>query len=203
MRRAISWVYCAPKSRIRILSPWMSGVLGWVIGIPVAETKKGNSRLPSWMASGRAVVRRFLGDLHVVHVALALAGAGHLHEGRLRAHFLDGGATDIAHRRAQATGELVDHAAERAAIRHASFDAFGNQLVGIAGILEIAILAALLHRTERAHAAIALVAAALEQLGLARAFLGAGEQAADHHAGCAGDDRLADVARVADAAVGD
>jgi hypothetical protein len=28
------------------------------------------------MASGRAVVRRFLGDLHVVHVALAHAGAG-------------------------------------------------------------------------------------------------------------------------------
>jgi len=24
MRRAMSWVYCAPKSRIRILSPWIS-----------------------------------------------------------------------------------------------------------------------------------------------------------------------------------
>src|SRR6187549_2953404 len=106
MRRAISWVYCAPKSRIRILSVWMSWVLGWVIVLPVAETKKGNSRLPSWMASGCAIVRRFLGDLHVVHVALALAGTGHLHEGRLRAHLLDGGATDVAHRRAQAAYQL-------------------------------------------------------------------------------------------------
>src|SRR3546814_6559380 len=67
-----------------------------------------------------------------MHVALALAGTGDLHELRPRAHVLDGGAADVAHRRAQAAGELVHHAAQRAAVRHAAFDAFGHELVGVA-----------------------------------------------------------------------
>ena len=93
--------------------------------------------------------------------------------------------------------------AERAAIRDAAFNAFGHELVGVAGILEIAVFRAHFHRAQAAHAAIALVAAALEEFGFARGFLGAGEQAADHYRRRAGDDGLADVARVADAAVGD
>src|SRR3546814_8389099 len=75
-----------------------------------------------------------------MHVALALAGTGDLHELRPRAHVLHGGTADVAHRRAQAAGELVDHAAERAAVRHAAFDAFGHELVGVAAVLEVAIL---------------------------------------------------------------
>ena len=59
------------------------------------------------------------------------------------------------------------------------------------------------HGAERAHAAIRLVRRALVQLDFARRLLGAGEQAADHHAVRAGDDRLGDVAGEADAAVGD
>ena len=59
------------------------------------------------------------------------------------------------------------------------------------------------HRAERTHAAIALVAAALEQFDFARGFLGPGEQSADHHRRRAGNQRLADVARVTDAAVRD
>ena len=93
---------------------------------------------------------------------------------------------------------------------HLSFDAFGNEL-GAAdrsgrarlAFLEVAIGRALLHRADRAHAAVALVGAALEQDDLARRFLGAGERAAHHHRVGAGGDRLGDVARVADAAVGD
>src|SRR5690606_18091236 len=114
-----------------------------------------------------------------------------------------GGAADVAHGRAQATGELVDDAADRAAVRHPALDALRHQLVGVGRILEVAVLGPLLHRAQRTHAAVALVAAALEQLDLARGFLGAGEQAADHHRGGTGGDRLADVAGVADAAVGD
>ena len=59
------------------------------------------------------------------------------------------------------------------------------------------------HGAERAHAAIGLVGAALVELDLAGRFLGAGEQAADHHAVRAGGDRLGDVAGIADAAIGD
>src|SRR3546814_6253802 len=99
-----------------------------------------------------------------MHVALALAGTGDLHELRPRAHVLHGGTADVAHRRAQAAGELVDHAAERAAVRHAAFDAFGHELVGVAAVLEVAILGPLFHRRQRTHAAVALVAAALVEL---------------------------------------
>ena len=59
------------------------------------------------------------------------------------------------------------------------------------------------HRAHRPHAAVALVAAALDQLHLAGALLGAGEQRSDHDGRGAGGDRLDDVARVRDAAVGD
>ena len=70
-------------------------------------------------------------------------------------------------------------------------------------VLEIAVGRALLHRRERSHAAVGLVGAPLEELDLARRFLGSREQAADHHHVGAGGDRLCDVAGVADAAVRD
>ena len=70
-------------------------------------------------------------------------------------------------------------------------------------LLEIAVGRAARHRAERAHAAIGLVGAALVQIDLARALVGAGEQRADHRAVGAGGDRLGEIAGVADAAVGD
>src|SRR5690606_28981482 len=100
MRRAISCVYWAPKSRIRILSLWMS-----------------------CMESADLVVRRLAGDLDVVHVALARAGAGDADHDRLAAHLVDGRAADVAHGRAQPTGELVDDGAQRAAVRDPPLDA--------------------------------------------------------------------------------
>src|SRR6478672_7332365 len=89
MRRAISCVYCAPKSRIRILSLWMLAFGSWVIAVPFSRNEEGKLASPfGGFASPRPVVRRFLGDLHVVHVALALARTRDLHEARLRAHVL-------------------------------------------------------------------------------------------------------------------
>ena len=55
----------------------------------------------------------------------------------------------------------------------------------------------------RAHAAIALVGAALIEEHLAGAFLGAGEQRAHHGDIGAGGDRLGQIARIFDAAIGD
>ena len=97
----------------------------------------------------------------------------------------------------------MDDAAHRAAVRHAAFDAFRHQLVGGGGVLEVAVLRPLLHGSQRTHAAVALVRTALVQLGLARRFLGTGQQAANHDGRGTGGQRLADVARVADATVGD
>jgi hypothetical protein len=101
MRRAISWVYCAPKSRMRILSRGCRcGHLGSCFVGFAAKTRgavhrpRGKFNLLAGMARNGdsrkgtllrvlrlqvarslcqdRVVRRFLGDLHVVHVALAL-----------------------------------------------------------------------------------------------------------------------------------
>ena len=71
------------------------------------------------------------------------------------------------------------------------------------GLLEVAVARAVLHRADRAHAAVALERAALVQDQLARALVGAREERADHHRRGAGGDRLGDVARELDAAVGD
>src|SRR5207244_1311286 len=90
-----------------------------------------------------------------------------------------------------------------------AFDAFGHQLVGGAPafevelVLEVAVAAATSHRADRSHAAIFLVAAPLEENQLAGALVGAGEEIPDHRAARAHGNRLDDVARVADAAVGD
>src|SRR5690606_12508218 len=83
-------------------------------------------------------------------------------------------------------------------------DALGYQLVDVAGgVLEVAVGRALLHRAQRAHAAIGLVRAALVQDDFARRLLGACEHRTEHHRVRAGGDGLGDVARIADAAVGD
>src|SRR5438477_4914379 len=156
-------------------------------------------------ASLHPVVGRFLGDLHVVHVALADPGRGDLHELGLVVHLVDGGAAAIAHGRAQAAGHLEHDGNHRALVRHAPFDALGHELVGVGVgarvVLEVAVGTALLHGADGAHAAVALVAAALEQHDLAGRLFGAGEHASHHHAVGAGRDGLGDVARVADAAV--
>src|SRR5579859_2407678 len=208
-RRAISCVYCAPKSRMRILSLWMSVTVrlrcaaGWpcpALESLECEGDANERRLALKRCAGpqagayplriEPIIRRFLRDLDVVRMRLGHAGAGHLHELRLMAHVLDGGGTEVTHRRTQATDQLMDDVAQRTAIRHATFDAFRHQLVGVRLILEVTILGAQRHRTQRTHAAVALVRAALEQLHVTRRFLGTREHRAQHHGGCAGGERL-------------
>src|SRR5690606_8875527 len=107
---------------------------------PAAHAERGTGvPVPLRSASADLVVRRLLGDGHVVDVGLALAGAGDAHELRPGAHLLHRGAAHVAHRRAQAAGQLVDDAAQGAAVRHPALDAFGHQLVDVAGVLEVAV----------------------------------------------------------------
>src|SRR5262245_18476982 len=141
-RRAISCVYWAPKSRIRMRCAWMSG---------------GRA---TWMGSADTVVRRFLGDGHVVDVALAHTRVRDPDEFRPRAHLVDVGAAGVAHRGPQAAGELVQDRDDAALVRDAPLDALRHELFDLGrGVLEIAVARAvrLRHRTERAHAAIGLV----------------------------------------------
>src|SRR3990167_3452364 len=230
-RRAMSWVTWEPKSRMRIFWCCMA-VSGLQKKKKAVKTDSPKSEMPQTQgaaelalpgrqrrplggdAAGGAggdsfcpVVGGFFGDLHVVHMALADTGRGDLDELRLVAHVFNAGATAVAHGGPQATGHLEDDGDDRALVGHAAFDALGHQFVGVrvpgAGLLEIAVGAALLHGTNGAHAAVALVAAALVQHDLARRFFGAGEHAAHHHRVGAGRDGLGDIAAVADAAVGD
>src|SRR5665213_139319 len=115
-------------------------------------------------------------------------------------------AGDLDELGARAAHQLVDDRRQRPLVGNAALDALGHQLFRGAlafGVLEIAVGAALPHRAQRAHAAVALVRAALVELDVAGRLLGAREQAAEHHARRAGGDGLADVAGIADAAVGD
>src|SRR5689334_19154018 len=122
-----------------------------------------------------AVVRGFLGDHHVVDVALTGAGGGDPDQPGLGLQMPHGGAAAVAHPGAQAADELMDHGREAALVRHAPLDPFGDQLVAAIAVrrevelvLEVAIAAALAHGADRAHAAILLERAPLVEDDLAR-----------------------------------
>ena len=121
----------------------------------------------------------------------------------------DRGRARVAHRGAQAADELVGDAGQRAPVGHLALDALGDELVvgeDVVGEVAVAaegLVAALLHRAQRAHAAVGLVLLAVHEDELARGLLDAGEQPADHHGVGAGDQGLGDVAGVLQAAVGD
>src|SRR5262245_53098790 len=100
-RRAMSCVYCDPKSRMRTTS----------------------RPSPALLFDG--IVGRLLGDDHVVDVALAQAGRGDAHEARLLAQLVDALAPHVAHPRAQAAEELVDRVGERPLVGDAPLDPLG------------------------------------------------------------------------------
>src|SRR3990167_2060140 len=189
----------------------MNGMAAWrplvePIGISCQWFRKAASKGQG--PSFHAVVGRFLGDLHVVDVAFTDTGSRDLDELCLVAHVFDGAATAVAHGSAQPTCHLVDDRDDRALVRHATFNAFGHEFVGVrvgafVVFLEVAVGRAVFHGADRAHAAVALVAAALEQDHLARCFFGTGKHAAHHHGAGAGSNGLGDVTGVTDAAVGD
>src|SRR5437870_13114910 len=101
MRRAISCVYWEPKSRTRILS--------------CADPIAFGSRLGFNLGP---VVGGFLGDDHVVDVALPQTGLGDLHEASLLLHLGDGAAPAASHAAAQPPDHVVHDSPQRAALRH-------------------------------------------------------------------------------------
>src|SRR6185437_11576905 len=115
----MSWVYCAPKSRIRMRSAWISECGSGEC--PAAAAEVIEEAVPA-IGSGDPVIRGFLRDRHVVHVALAHTGARDAHEPRSRAHRLDILAPGIAHRGAQPTGELLDDGDDAALVGDPAFD---------------------------------------------------------------------------------
>src|SRR5262245_57728848 len=92
----------------------------------------GWSRCPG--EAGRlldAVVRSLLGDDHVVDVALLEPRLGDADEARVGAQLAEPRRAAVAHARAHTADQLVDAAAQAAAIRHAPLDALGHQLARV------------------------------------------------------------------------
>src|SRR5687767_6987522 len=145
------------------------------------------------------IVRRFLRDGHVVHVALAGAGGCDANQLRAPLELGNGGTAAVAHAGAQTPDELVNHGRDAALVRDAAFDALGDELVGRAAtfeielVLKVPIAAAAAHGADRSHAAVLLVTPALEQDQLAGTLVGAGEEIPDHGAARAHRQRLHDV----------
>src|SRR5688572_7046937 len=127
-------------------------------------------------------------------MALGHRRRGHASELGVLPQVSDGLRAAVAHAGAQATDHLVDEVAQRPAVRHAAFDAFGNQLAGGLHVgLAVAVLAALDHGAHRAHAAVGLIAAALVDDHFAGALIQPSEHTAHHAAACPSGDGLGDV----------
>src|SRR5215208_606212 len=176
---------------------------------PRAITRTGRSSgraTGSWTTSAAdPVIRRLLRDRHVVRMGLAEPSAGNAHEARVL-ELGDRRRPAVAHRLADAPDQLVKDRREPPLVGDAPLDSLGDELVDVLHVaLEVAVLRerAGAHRAERAHAAVLLVALALREDDLARRLVGAGEQRAEHHGVRAGRERLRNVARGGDAAVGD
>src|SRR5437870_9801851 len=104
-----------------------------------------------------------------MHVALADAGGRDANELGFALQRRNVPAPAVPHARAEASDQLIDQAGDAAFVGHASFDPFGDELVGPARrvevelVLEIAVPAPAAHRSDGAHPAILFEAPALIQ----------------------------------------
>src|SRR5690349_4000746 len=192
--------------RIAMSSRWYPR---WaVLPRPISTTSRMSDYLLQKGLTG-VVVGSLDGHLDVVRVTLLEARSGNPDELTLVLQVRDRLGADVTHGRAQAADQLVGDAGERATVGHLALDALRHQLVLGDVLLEVAVLgvglrlAAGLHGAQRTHTAVRLVLLAVDEDQIAGALLGAGQQAAEHHAVGTGHDRLGDVARILDAAVGD
>src|SRR5882724_11052488 len=178
-RRAISCVYCDPKSRMTItLPPGGPSAARALCALRCSDAPRtpaqGAARvralrpLSSIATLFQPVVGCFFGDVHVVHVALAEAGGGDADEARLAPQVGQGAGPEVAHAGPQAAHELLHDEGQRAFVRHPALDSLRDELhaeFGALLVLEVAVAAALAlaHGLEGAHAAVELVGAPLVQ----------------------------------------
>ena len=81
------------------------------------------------LATEARVIGSFLGDDDVVGMAFLDRGRGHLDEPGLGPKLLDGPRAAIAHPGPQAADELEDEVGQRALVRDAALDPFGDELL--------------------------------------------------------------------------
>src|SRR3954447_3004084 len=111
-RRAISCEYCPPRSTTS------------------TGRSSGAAAGCSSTTSAPTVIGRVLRNRDVVRVRLAQPRAGDADEPRLLQR-VDRRRAAVAHRLTEAADDLVQHACDRALVRDATLDAFGDELVDV------------------------------------------------------------------------
>src|SRR5512145_96285 len=184
MRRAMSWVYWDPKSRTRILSCQSSigaltvprytlteinlkGGLGAING---SRLTFNEGSLPI-----HAIVRRFLGNDDVVHMAFAESRDRLADERGILLQLGNRLAPAIAHPGLQSSDELINDRGQRSLVRHAAFDAFRHELLWRAPALAVPIAAAPFHGADRSHAPVNLICPCLVEHRFSWRFLCSGQ----------------------------
>src|SRR5579884_2216416 len=144
-----------------------------------------------------------LGADQGVGMALAQAGVGDADELRALAELGQAARAEVAHARAQPANQLEHHVAHRAAVGDDGLHALRHPRIELLLVdAEGEAAEAIDGRALRGHAAVDLDAGAVAQDRRARALVGAGQEAADHHTGRPRRERLGHVARHPHAAVG-
>ena len=110
-------------------------------------------------------------------------------------------AAAVAHTGLQAAHQLVDGVAGQSLVRHAALHALGDQL--LVALLEVAVLGAVVHGGQGAHAAVGLELAALVESRCRRGTPHSRPAGSRSSPRCAGGNGLDDVAGELHAAVGD
>ena len=134
-------------------------------------------------------------------MALSEGGGGDLDEPAVLLQFVDGMRAAVAHAGTDAANQLEHGVLYRSLIGDAAFHAFRHQLLGVG--LEVAVLAAVFHGGDGAHAAVYLVLSSLVQFEGSGALVAACEDASHHADVSAGGDGLGHVSGILDAAVRD
>ena len=138
-----------------------------------------------------------------MHMAFAHARGGDANELRPLLQFGNGARPHIAHGGAKPPGELVQDIGNWPLVRHLPFNAFRHKLQTVFHfLLEITVRRAPRHGANRAHATIGFERPAIEQIRVARAFIGARQQRANHRNARPCGQCLRQIARLLDAAIG-
>ena len=132
-------------------------------------------------------------------MAFLQRSSGNLHELAVLLQLLNGCRAAVSHTGPQAAHKLEYRILHGSLICHASFHAFRNQLLRV--LLEIAVLAAVLHRRNGAHPAVYLILSSLIQLKCSRAFIASRENASHHAYIGACRDRFRHISGILDTAV--
>ena len=134
-------------------------------------------------------------------MALLQTSTGDTDELSLLMHIEDGAAAHITHTGTQTTDELEYSIGNRALEGYTTLNAFGNELLVI--LLEVTVLGALSHSTQRAHAAVYLEAASLIDFHFTGSLFTASQQRTEHYSVGTGSQSLDYIAGVLDTAVSD